>query len=208
MEIPSKKHFCKISIVGKCVEDDAVLRLLWGYLRRYVSDGGEYIDITQGISLGCPLSPLMGALFLKPLDDRMAELGCFYVRYMDDWVILAPTRWKLRKAIKATNQVMSELRVIKHPDKTFIGRVARGFDFLGYWFSPAGLGIARKTVERMVENMRRLYEQGAPDERIEAYFQRWGQWVKGGISAHLLTFVFSCCAQGWSASMVLIRFYL
>ena len=154
-------------------------------MRRYVSAGGEFIDITQGISLGCPLSPLIGALFLKPLDDRMAELGCFYVRYMDDWVILAPTRWKLRKAIKATNQVMSELRVIKHPDKTFIGRVARGFDFLGYWFSPAGLGIARKTVERMVENMRRLYEQGAPDEHIEAYFQRWYRWVKGGLTDDL-----------------------
>ncbi|NEO74209.1 hypothetical protein [Moorena sp. SIO3H5] len=95
----------------------------------------------------------------------------------------------MRKAIKATNQVMSELRVVKHPDKTFIGRVARGFDFLGYWLSPAGLGIARKTVVRMVENMRRLYEQGAPDERIEVYFQRWCRWVKGGISArhkHLL----------------------
>ncbi|NEP13872.1 MAG: hypothetical protein F6K14_27470 [Symploca sp. SIO2C1] len=50
-------------------------------------------------------------------------------------MILAPTRWKLRKAIKATNQVMNELRVVKHPDKTVIGRVARGFDFLGYWFS-------------------------------------------------------------------------
>ncbi|NET60801.1 MAG: reverse transcriptase [Symploca sp. SIO2E6] len=181
----SINHRILMDIVGKYVRDDAVLRLLWGYLRRYVSDGGEFIDITQGISLGCPLSPLMGALFLKPLDDRMAELGCFYVRYMDDWVILAPTRWKLRKAIKATNQVMSELRVVKHPLKTFIGRVARGFDFLGYWFSPAGLGIARKTVERMVENMRRLYEQGAPDERIDAYFQRWCRWVTGGISASL-----------------------
>ncbi|NES64713.1 MAG: hypothetical protein F6K24_05355 [Okeania sp. SIO2D1] len=105
-------------------------------------------------------------------------------------MILAPTRWKLRKAIKATNQVMSELRVIKHPDKTFIGRVARGFDFLGYWFSPAGLAIARKTVEKMVENMRRLYEQGAPDERIEAYLQRWCRWVKGGISANGHGYVF------------------
>ena len=179
----SINHGILMDIVGKYVQDDAVLCLFWGDLRRFVSDGGEYIDITQGISLGCPLSPLMGALFLKPLDDRMAALGCFYVRYMDYWVILAPTRWKLRKAIKATNQVMSELRVVKHPDKTFIGRVARGFDFLGYWFSPAGLGIARKTVERMVENMLRLYEQGAPDERIEASFQRWCRWVKGGIYA-------------------------
>ncbi|NEP13873.1 MAG: hypothetical protein F6K14_27475 [Symploca sp. SIO2C1] len=39
-------------------------------------------------------------------------------------------------------------------------------------------------MERMVENMRRLYELGAPDERIEAYFQRWCRWVKGGISAY------------------------
>ena len=61
---------------------------------------------------------------------------------MDDWVILSPTRWKLCKAIKAMNEVMNELKVLKHPDKTFIGRIVRGFDFLGYWFSPAGLAIA------------------------------------------------------------------
>ncbi|WP_254564074.1 reverse transcriptase domain-containing protein [Oscillatoria sp. HE19RPO] len=118
--------------------------LVGQYLQRFVSDGGEYTDIEQGISLGCPLSPLMGALYLKPLDDRMAELGCFYVRYMDDWVILAPTCWKLRQAIKAVNQVMADLRVEKPPDKTFIGRIWRGFDFLGDWFSPSGLGVAQK----------------------------------------------------------------
>ncbi len=90
----SINHHILMEIVGRYVEDEAVLALLWGYLRRYVSDGGKFIDITQGISLGCPLSPLMGALYLKPLDDRMAELGCFYARFMDDWVVLAPTRWK------------------------------------------------------------------------------------------------------------------
>ena len=194
----SINHTILMEIVGKYVHDEGVLCLLWGYLRRYVSDGGEYVDITQGISLGCPLSPLIGALFLKPLDDRMADLGCFYVRYMDDWVILAPTRWKLRKAIKATNEVMNELQVLKHPDKTFIGRIARGFDFLGYWFSPTGLGIARKTVERMVEKMTRLYEQGAPSERIEAYVQRWWGWVKGGFGATFL--------EGYNLSRIPLSF--
>ncbi|NES67222.1 MAG: hypothetical protein F6K24_19235 [Okeania sp. SIO2D1] len=77
--------------------------------------------------------------------------------------------------------------------------MTRGFDFLGYWFSPAGLGIARKTVERMVENMLRLYEQGAPHECIDAYFQRWSRWVKGVNSANLQTFVFSSCVLGCSA---------
>ena len=77
----SINHHILMEIVKRYVQDEYVLALLWGYLRRYVSDGGNFSDITQGISLGCPLSPLMGALFLKPLDDRMAELGCFYVRY-------------------------------------------------------------------------------------------------------------------------------
>ena len=186
----SINHHILMEIVGRYVQDEAVLALLWGYLRRYVSDGGNFSDITQGISLGCPLSPLMGALFLKPLDDRMAELGCFYVRFMDDWVILAPTRWKLRRAIKAVNEVIAELRVEKHPDKTFIGRIARGFDFLGYWFSPQGLGVAKKTVDRMVAKVSRLYEQGADRVRIEAYLRRWWQWVRTGVDEVLC--VISC----------------
>ena len=136
----SINHDILYQLVRQYVRDPVVLDLVGQYLKRFVSDGGEYTDIEQGISLGCPLSPLMGALYLKPLDDRMAELGSFYVRYMDDWVILAPTRWKLRKAIKAVNQEMAELRVEKHPDKTFIGRISRGFDFLGYWFSLQGFG--------------------------------------------------------------------
>ena len=105
-----------------------------------------------------------------------------YARFMDDWVILAPSRWKLRKAIKAVNQVMFELRVEQHPDKTFIGRIARGFDFLGYWFSPEGLSIAAKTVSRMVDKVVRLYEQGADELRIESYLKRWWQWVRTGVN--------------------------
>jgi RNA-directed DNA polymerase len=123
----------------------------------------------------------MGALFLKPLDDRMAALGCFYVRFMDDWLVLAPTRWKLRKAIKAVNQVMASLKVKRHPDKTFIGRIAWGFDFLGYWFSPAGLATATKTVARMLDKVFRLFQQGANEGRVAAYIRRWRTWLRSGL---------------------------
>jgi len=167
----SINHDILFNLVSQYVREPMVLDLVHQYLKRFVSDGGEYTDIEQGISLGCPLSPLMGALYLKLVDDRMAGLGCFYVRYMDDWVILAPTRWKLRQAIKAVNQVMANLLVEKHPDKTFIGRISRGFDFLGYWFSPPGLGIARKTVGRCLEKISQLYEQGAPLRRDRIF---WG----------------------------------
>lgn len=170
-------------LVQEYVSEPPVLDLIRGYLQRFVSDGGVYEDITKGISLGCPLSPLMGALYLKPLDDAMAKLGLFYARFMDDWVILAPTRWKLRGAIKAVKEMMGELKQELHPDKTFIGKISQGFDFLGYWFSREGLSIAPKTVERFVKRVSRLYEQGAEVSRIEEYVRHWWRWVRTGVSA-------------------------
>lgn len=61
----------------------------------------------------------MGALYLKPLDDALSDKGLFYAGCMDDWVIAAPSRWKLRKAVCIVNQVLNQLKVEKHPDKTF-----------------------------------------------------------------------------------------
>ncbi len=46
-------------------------------------------------------------------------------------LVLARTRWRLRKAVKAVNEVLASLRLDKHPDKTFIGRIGKGYDFLG-----------------------------------------------------------------------------
>jgi hypothetical protein len=101
---------------------------------------------------------------------------------MDDWGVLAPTRWKLRRAINVVNQTLAELKVQQHPDKTFIGRIARGFDFLGYRFSSAGLSPAPQTIQRFAERMARLYEQGADARRIGAYARHWWRWVWAGVT--------------------------
>ena len=51
-----------------------------------------YREVERGISRGCPLSPLLGALFLRALDAAMKRLGVFYMRFMDDVLVLDPTR--------------------------------------------------------------------------------------------------------------------
>jgi len=167
------------------VDDVRVLDLLEQYVRRTVYCDGVYEDVARGISLGCPLSPLMGALYLAGLDERMEDTGLFYARFMDDWVVLAPTRWKLRKAIKIVRETLAELKVMMHPGKTFIGRVARGFSFLGYQIGPSGIvGAAVQTLERFRERVTRLYEQGAPAERIGKYVRRWRQWLRAGLQGY------------------------
>ncbi len=35
--------------------------------------------------------------------------GLFDVRFMDDILVLSPTRWRLRKAVKVVNQVLGPL---------------------------------------------------------------------------------------------------
>ncbi len=61
--------------------------------------------------------------------------------------------------VKAVNAVLRLLRLEKHPDKTFIGKIERGFDFLGYHFSRDGPRVAKATIQRFVERATRLYEQ-------------------------------------------------
>jgi len=65
----------------------------------------------------------MGTILLDRLDNAMQPTGLFYIRFMDDWVILPPTRWKLRKAVVIMYKVLAALRVEQHPDKTFVGKV-------------------------------------------------------------------------------------
>jgi RNA-directed DNA polymerase len=48
------------------------------------------------------------------------------------------------------NETFDELKLEKHPDKTTMGRTEKGFDFLGFHFSPKGLSAAEKTIERII----------------------------------------------------------
>ena len=61
------------------------------------------------------------------------------------------------------------------PLLTIGGRIAKGFDFLGYSFEPKGLSLAPKTLANFLDRITQLYEQGADVKRI-------GQYVMGATS--------------------------
>ncbi len=118
----------------------------------------------------------MGALMLKSLDACVPKKA-FYARYMDDWVILVKTRSQLRRVVKKMHHVMQKLNFKLAVNKTYIGRVQKGFDFLGYHFTHLGIvGLAKKTVQNFLERMAKLYEQGANNDRIQLYVRRWSLW--------------------------------
>ena len=162
----------------------AILSLTWQATQRSSERGGLFRNHHQGIARGCPLSPVLGAFYLRALDERLARLPVFAVRYMDDVLILAESRWKLRRAVSVLNQTFAEMGLKQHPDKTFIGRVERGFDFLGYHFDGERVKPAQITVRKFLGRVARLYEQksASPNWRsaLGSYVRRWWRWVLSG----------------------------
>jgi len=179
-------HEVLLCQLDRIIPDRFVMNLLSQALKRCVDRGGSYRDIRRGIARGSPLSPILGALYLKQVDEWFAGQRLYYVRYMDDVLIMCERRWALRRAVKQLYALLAPLKLRLHPDKTFIGRIERGFDFLGYRFSRQPLRLAQVTVARFKARLHRLYEQQqkAPEmgaDLLGEYVTRWRRWARAGL---------------------------
>jgi RNA-directed DNA polymerase len=184
-------HTILLQQLDKDIADPFVWRLLVQFVKRTVEVGGTFTSITCGISRGCPLSPVIAAYYLKGLDEKMeSDPRYFYRRFMDDVIILAKTRWSLRRAVKIVNQHFNALKIEQAKNKTFIGKIERGFDFLGYRFSLKGLSLASVTIDKMRVKYQQLYEQTkiAPEGAVicARYLTRWLRWTQAGLPGERL----------------------
>ncbi|EIT7187763.1 transposase [Serratia marcescens] len=173
-------------LVAASVPCQVLRGLLNQYLYYSVEDAGEFYTPDAGINRGCALSPLIGASLLYHVDTYFStQRHLFYVRYMDDFLVLARTRWPLRRAVKALHNFLNLAGFETHPDKTQLGRIENGFDWLGVWFSGEAPEIAPRALENHRIRRLRLYEQArgrglceeAAEARVRAYETRWKRWV-------------------------------
>ncbi|EDV8901038.1 hypothetical protein BGD62_003659 [Salmonella enterica] len=164
------------------VSHPILLNLLWQFLHYTVEQGGNFHTPRKGISRGAALSPLLAAFHLYDVDRHVEERHprVRYARYMDDFLILAPTRWSLRRAVRDLNRLMAEYGFTLHPDKTQRGYTAQGFDWMGLWFTRCGMQtIAPRARNKHLLQCRRLYEQirhlspPLQANRMAQYRSRW-----------------------------------
>ncbi|EGT3611690.1 transposase [Morganella morganii] len=165
-------------LITQHVTDARLLHLI----QQYLWYGGEFHTPEKGIPKGCSLSPLMGASLLYDIDSSFSNVdGIYYARYMDDFLLLTGTRWQLRRCVAQLNESLDVSGFEQHPGKTYIGKTAKGFDWLGAWVERGNHGISPRSIRLHRERCLRLYEQACRyglthDEsmaRVQEYRKRW-----------------------------------
>ena len=105
---------------------------------------------------------------------------------MDDFVFFTNSKVQLRRIIKDDYTLVNQLGLRCAQAKTWVGRTAKGIDFLGYRLSHTGLSIAQSTWDRMTAKSLQLYEHGASTSRLQAYAKKWISWAQSGVRVETL----------------------
>ena len=165
-----------------------LLETVIAYCERTILRIGPSLHCKSGIPKGGSLSPVLGALYLTPLDHAMerwiARGDCFYARFRDDIILVSRKRHVLRRMRKEMFQILDELRLTLRPEKTFVGRNQKEFDLLGYNITLQSLSPSHKTQEKALEIAKRRYAQGGL-KSLQEYLQRWRTWAHAGLPSQV-----------------------
>lgn len=160
-------------IIEIYVHHPVLLKLLYKALRRTETRGGLFYEYHEkGLPMGSPLSPILGAIALIPLDKAMGRIdGIFYARFMDDWVVLTKSHTALRKIVKITHEVINALKFQLHPTKTYIGKISHGFNFLAYYMDDQKFLPSTETIRRFHERAAALYEPSQGNRNVSRRYK-------------------------------------
>ena len=160
-----------MAIIETYVTHPALLTLIRKALRRTETRGGIFYDYNEkGLPMGSPLSPILGAVALIPLDQAMGQnKETHYSRFMDDWIVLCKTKTALRKVVKLTHKIVGSLKLELHPTKTYIGKISHGFNFLGYYFDDKKILPSKESFRRFYERAYARYAQSSEKDLARRY---------------------------------------
>jgi len=88
----------------------------------------------RGLAQGSPLAPLLCNFYLDEFDDALDDLGIRYVRFADDFVLLARTEAQAHRALGQAAGVLRDHGLDIHGDKTRVVGFDEGLEFLGHLF--------------------------------------------------------------------------
>lgn len=196
-------HKILLAIVKKKIIGGKTLRLLEeiinsGYSKKVYENLFDF-KLT-GIPVGNLTSQLFANIYLNELDQfvkhKLREK--FYIRYMDDFLILSHDKKMLHNLKQTIKEFLSEkLALTPHPKKANIfpirtglpamrdaRRGGRGIDFLGYRIFGNYRLLRKSTIKRFVKrtkaNQKKLAERTMTQEELDRSLRSWAAYAGFG----------------------------
>ena len=112
----------------------------------------------QGLPIGNLTSQFFANIYLNEFDHFVKEtLRCeYYIRYVDDFVVLDNDKKKLRNIKKEMERYLERLRLRLHPRKCNVFPVRQGTNFLGYRIFPSYRLLNRDNIKRFKKRLKQL----------------------------------------------------
>lgn len=142
-------HFILKDILARHIKDCDVLWLLERIIDSFSTEGR--VDV--GLPLGNLTSQLLVNIYMNEFDHFMKRTlkVRHYLRYADDFAILHEDQAYLVSLIPHMSEFLwTRLKLSLHPNKTFVGTLASGVDFLGWVHFPHHRVLRTATKRRMV----------------------------------------------------------
>ncbi|MBU4252640.1 MAG: reverse transcriptase/maturase family protein [Candidatus Omnitrophica bacterium] len=179
MAIIKKRVFCPKTIW-------LIKRIL---ARQEASCKGIKIEQGKGLPIGNLTSQLFANIYLNELDEFVKHRlrVKFYIRYVDDFVIVSKGREYLVSLIEPIEGFLKEcLKLDLHPVKRKIFSSRSGVDFLGYFIRPYYKIIRFGNIKRFLRRISRYKKTGRWEEKKEQSLAAWMGYASQGNSYNLL----------------------
>jgi len=146
---PSINHARLLYLLSRTIRDKDVLWLCKTILN---------VHAPKGIPVGALTSQLFANIYLNHLDHHIKDgLGIkYYVRYMDDFIVLGQSKQSLRNLLHEIETfLVCELYLMLNP-KTAIFPISRGIDFCGYRTWPTHILPRKRNIRRARQRFKLL----------------------------------------------------
>jgi len=162
---PSIDHEILLGLIRKRINDEKLMDLIAKIISNRppdpLSDEPQWfpgddlfssLDRPRGIPIGNLTSQFFANIYLHELDAFVKHVlrEKYYIRYVDDFVILGNDKRHLHKVKEQINDFLQGLRLRLHPKKSNVFPVRVGTDFLGYRIYPTHSRVRKENVKRFI----------------------------------------------------------
>ena len=148
-------------------------------IKRYNKEYNTEIPLYKegvGLSIGAMTSQFLAIYYLNDLDHYIKEnLKCkYYIRYMDDFIILDVDKIKLKKIKDIIEIKLKELKLKINP-KSNIVKLTTGFSFVGYKYiienNKFKIKYRNKTLKKIKKKLKDLKKYD-----LAKYYKSYGSY--------------------------------